>query len=106
MRLLPSRAPRSLAHRIAADDVRRPLWRHPASIAAAALALTLGAVPFLPDAPEADRDRIAPAADATAAPDAPGRGRVTPAMQAEIDRVVAAGATLDRASGRQAQALA
>ena len=32
--------PRRLAHRIAAEDASRPLWRHPITIAAAALALT------------------------------------------------------------------
>ena len=106
MRLLPPRTPRARAHRIAADDVRRPVWRHPASIAAAALALTLGAVTFLPDGPDADRGEIAPAADATASPGATGRGEVTPEMQAEIDRVVAEGAVLDSASGRTARALA
>ncbi len=109
MHLLPRRTPRTLAHRIAADDVRRPLWRHPATIAAAALALTLGAVPFLPDSPEGDdgRGAIAPAAEATASPGATsGPGRVTPEMRAEIDRVVAAGASLDRAAGRTARARA
>ncbi|MBS2936186.1 hypothetical protein KDN32_00335 [Nocardioides sp. J2M5] len=105
MRLLPPQTPRSLAHRIASDDVRRPLWRHPASIAAAALALTLGAVPFLPDG-DAGQGAIVPSAETTAPTAAVGRGQVTPEMQAEIDRVVAEGAALDGASGRTTQALA
>ncbi|WP_297620731.1 hypothetical protein [Nocardioides sp.] len=100
------RIPRLLAHRIAGEDPSRPLWRHPASIAAAALALTLGAVPLLPDGQD-DRGAIAPSAGQTQAPgSATGRGRVTPAMQAEIDRVLAEGASLDRAQGRTALARA
>ncbi|RYB94358.1 hypothetical protein EUA93_08370 [Nocardioides oleivorans] len=101
-RLLPG-----LAHQIAGGDQPRPLWRHPATIAAAALALTLGAVPFLPDSSGDDGSRpggIAPAADATPAPSGAGPGEVTPEMQAEIDRVVAAGSRLDRAQGRTATA--
>ncbi len=61
-RPLPRFLARVLAHRIATDDVRRPLWRHPVAIATAALALTLGAVPLLPDG-DADRDGIAPSAE-------------------------------------------
>lgn len=104
MHLLPPQTPRSLAHRIASDDDRRPLWRHPVSIAAAALALTLGAVPFLPDG-DAGQGAIVPSAETTAPTAAAGRGQVTPEMQAEIDRVVAEGAALDGASGRTTQAL-
>lgn len=104
-RLLPRPAARALAHRIASDDARRPLWRHPAGIAAAALALTLGAVPFLPDG-DAGQGAIVPSAESTGSPGAVGRGTVTPEMQAEIDRVVAEGALLDRANGRTARALA
>jgi hypothetical protein len=101
--------PRLLARRIAAEDASRPLWRHPFTIAAAALALTLGAVPFLPDGDD-DQGSIAPAAEVPAAsPEvsgAAGRGEVTPEMQAEIDRVIAQGASLDRAQGRTALARA
>ncbi len=100
------RLPRYLAHQIADGDRPRPLWRHPVAIAAAALALTLGAVPFLPDGGD-DEASIAPTAEttATAGPGA-GRGRVTRAMRAEIDRVVAEGAVLDRTQGRTALARA
>jgi len=95
-----------VAHTIADEDAARPLWRHPVTIAAAALALTLGAVPFLPDGGD-DQGSIAPSSETTAAPDtAPGRGEVTPAMQAEIDRVLAEGSGLDRAQGRTALARA
>jgi hypothetical protein len=96
------RIPRLLAHRIAGEDTARPLWRHPATIAAAALALTLGAVPFLPNGDDG-RGAIAPTAESTEAPGtATGRGRVTSAMRAEIDRVVAGGAALRTAEGRTA----
>lgn len=100
------RIPRLLAHRIAGEDPSRPLWRHPVTIAAAVLALTLGAAPFLPDSGD-ERAEIAPSAESTAAPgSASGRGRVTPAMQAEIDRVIAEGASLGRTQGRTALARA
>lgn len=103
---LPRLLPRLLAHRISGDAPARPLWRHPVAIGAAALALTLATVPLLPDG-EGDRAEIAPSADATDAPGgADGRGRVTPAMQAEIDRVIAEGASLDRAQGRTSLARA
>jgi hypothetical protein len=46
---LPRRLAARMASTIAADDSSRPLWRHPATIAAAALALTLATVPLLPD---------------------------------------------------------
>ena len=97
--------PRFLAHQIADGDRPRPLWRHPVTVAAAALALTLGAVPFLPDGGD-DDGSIAPTAETTAAPGTLGRGKVTRAMQAEIDRVLAEGAGLDRAQGRTALARA
>ena len=98
--------PRFLAHQIAGGDRSRSLWRHPVTIAAAALALTLGVVPFLPDGND-DQGSIAPTADATQAPGAAvGRGRVTRAMQAEIDRVLTEGAGVDRAQGRTALARA
>jgi hypothetical protein len=97
--------PRFLAHQIAGGDRTRPLWRHPVTIAAAALALTLGAVPFLPDGGD-DDGSIAPTAETTAAPGTVGRGKVTRAMQAEIDRVLAEGADVDRAQGRTALARA
>ncbi|NYE36575.1 hypothetical protein F4692_001708 [Nocardioides cavernae] len=106
MPALPRALTRALAHRIADGDRERPLWRHPATIAAAALALTIGTVPLLPDSGDRDEDRggIAPSAEATSAPAAPGRGRVTAAMRAEIERVLAAAARLDRARGRTAVA--
>ena len=97
--------PRFIAHQIADGDRPRPLWRHPVTVAAAALALTLGAVPFLPDGGD-DDGSIAPTAETTAAPGTVGRGKVTRAMQAEIDRVLAEGAGLDRAQGRTALARA
>jgi hypothetical protein len=102
---LPRFRPR-LAHQIAGGDQPRPLWRHPATIAAAALALTLGAVPFLPDNDGDERtDRGEIASAATSGPGgAVGYGEVTPEMQAEIDRVIAAGTRLDRARGRTATA--
>jgi hypothetical protein len=94
-----------LAHQISGGDHPRPLWRHPATIAAAALALTLGAVPLLPDGESGSGPgAITTAADDAQASRAIGRGEVTPEMQAEIDRVVAAGARLDSAPGRTAQA--
>ena len=99
------RIPRLLAHRIAGEDPSRPLWRHPATIAAAALALTLGAVPFLPDGDDG-QGTIAPSAESTGAPATTARGQVTPEMQAEIDRVLAEGSSLDRAQGRTATAAA
>ena len=98
--------PRLIASRITRDDTSRPLWRHPATIAAAALALTLGAVPLLPDG-GADQGSIAPSADQTQAPGSSnGRGTLTPEMRAEIDRVLAEGTSLDRAQGRTAMARA
>jgi hypothetical protein len=106
MPALPRPTLRRVAHRIAAEDASRPLWRHPATIAAAALALTLGAVPLLPDGGPDDRGEIAPSAESTAAPAAVGSGEVTRAMRAEIDRVIAEGAALDRAQGRTALARA
>lgn len=106
MPALPRFLTTRIASRIAGEDSSRPLWRHPATIAAAALALTLGAVPFLPDGDDR-QGRIAPSADSTEEPgSAAGRGRVTPEMQAEIDRVLAEGAGLDRAHGRTAMARA
>ncbi|HSU02330.1 MAG TPA: hypothetical protein VLK03_07240, partial [Nocardioides sp.] len=104
------RLPRLFASRIATtiaeDDPSRPLWRHPVTVAAAALGLTLATVPLLPDG-GGDRPAIAPSAESTDAPgSADGRGRITPAMQAEIDRVVAEGAALDRTQGRTALAQA
>lgn len=95
-----------VATTIAEDDPSRPLWRHPVTIAAAALALTLAAVPFLPDDPD-DRAEIVPTGEMTVAPgSAGGRGAVTRQMQAEIDRVLAEGAALDSAQGRTALARA
>lgn len=103
---LPRPTLRRVAHRIAAEDVSRPLWRHPVTIAAAALALTLGAVPLLPDGGADDRGEIAPTAETTGAPGVAGRGELTRAMQAEIDRVLSEGAALDVAQGRTALARA
>lgn len=106
MPALPRPTLRRVAHRIADEDASRPLWRHPATIAAAALALTLGAVPLLPDGGQDERGEIAPSAETTGAPGAVGRGGLTAAMRAEIDRVLADGAALDRAQGRTATARA
>ena len=82
----------------------RTTLRHPAVIAAAALALTLAAVPFLPDGDD-QRGAIAPSSE-----DAPARtsnrGVVTDEMRAEIERVIAAGAGTARADGRIAAARA
>lgn len=103
---LPRRLAARIATAIAADDTSRPLWRHPASIAAAVLALTLAGVPMLPDADD-DQGALAPSGEVTPAPEgAGGRGEVTAEMQAEIDRVLAEGAGLDRAQGRTARARA
>jgi hypothetical protein len=104
MSFLP-RTPRTIASRITADDGSRPIWRHPATVAAAVLALTLATVPLLPDGGDED-GAIAPSAETTDAPVAPERGRLTEEMKAEIDRVVAEGARLDRARGRTAIARA
>ena len=98
-RLLASRIAPRLATTIVEDDASRPLWRHPVSIAAAALALTLATVPLLPDGAD-DRDALTPTGEVTPAPGAPALGELTPAMQAEIDRVIVQGASLDRAQGR------
>jgi hypothetical protein len=106
MPALPRPTLRKVAHRIADEDASRPLWRHPVTIAAAALALTLGAVTLLPDGGRDDRGEIAPSAETTRAPGAVGRGGLTPAMRAEIDRVLGEGAALDRAEGRTALAQA
>ena len=78
----------------------RTTLRHPAAIAAAVLALTLAAVPFLPDGND-PQGSITPSAEGARTPD---RGVVTPEMRAEIERVVAAGASLGRADGRTAAA--
>ncbi|MFC7359973.1 C39 family peptidase [Nocardioides astragali] len=105
-RRLAARLTTATATTIAADDTSRPLWRHPASIAAAVLALTLAGVPLLPDG-DGDRGALAPTGEVTPAPEgAGGRGEVTPEMQSEIDRVLAEGASLDRARGRTALARA
>ena len=105
-RLIPRLLPHRIAHRIASEDASRPLWRHPVTIAAAALALTLGAVPLLPDGDD-EQGEIAPSSETTTAPGgAVGAGRVTRAMRAEIDRVLAEGRSLDRAEGRTATARA
>ena len=81
---------------------RRTLTR-PAAVAVGALALVVAIAPFLPDAGGPDA-AIAPSG--TASPLRPaataGPGRVTPAMQAEIDRVVAAGTA--RAAARRSTA--
>ena len=75
---------------------------HPAVIVATLLALTLAAVPFLPDGPDR-QGSITPSADT---PRTPNRGVVTAEMRAEIERVIAAGATLSTTSGRAATARA
>ena len=76
--------------------------RRPAVIAAAALTLTLAAVPFLPDGPD-DVGRtgaFAPSADNAPPARTPSRGIVTAEMRAEIERVIAAGAGLGVTDGR------
>ena len=103
MPAVPRFLTRRLAHTIATEDTARPLWRHPVTIAAAALALTLGAVPFLPDGDD-PQGEIAPSSESVSTPHAAGRGEVTAEMRAEIDRVLAEGASLDRAQGRTALA--
>lgn len=106
MRFLPRFLAHRIAHRIASDDASRPLWRHPATIAAAALALTLGAVPLLPDDDAAEQGAIAPTSESARRVGAAGVGRVTAAMRAEIERVVAAGQGAERVRGRTAAARA
>ena len=66
------------------------------------LALTLAAVPFLPDG-TVGQGSITPSADTRRTPN---RGVVTAEMRAEIERVVAAGAGLSTTSGRAARARA
>ena len=85
MRLLPSR------------PTLRSAARKPAVIAAAALALMLAAAPLLPDS-ASDDGTISPVAEPTTTAGTP--GGLTPEMQAEIDRVVAAGRTLGTTQGR------
>jgi len=106
MPVLPRFIATRIAARIASEDSSRPLWRHPATIAAAVLALTLATGPLLPDGDD-DQGTITPSGDATSAPyNGSGRGEVTPEMQAEIDRVLGEGASLDRAQGRTSLARA
>jgi hypothetical protein len=106
MPVLPRFIATRIAARIASEDSSRPLWRHPATIAAAVLALTLATGPLLPDGDD-DQGTITPSGEATSAPyNGSGRGEVTPEMQAEIDRVLAEGASLDRAQGRTSLARA
>ena len=106
MPVLPRFIATRIAARIASEDASRPLWRHPATIAAAVLALTLATGPLLPDGDD-DQGTITPSGEATSAPyNGSGRGEVTPEMQAEIDRVLAEGASLDRAQGRTSLAQA
>ena len=66
----------------------------PRTLAIGALALLLAAAPFVPRGGD-DEGRIAPSGDRTgralATADTAPRGRVTPELQAEIDRVLAAG---------------
>lgn len=74
----------------------------PKTIAVIALLLLLAATPFVPRGDD-DEGAIVPSGER---PDAPlaataGLGRVTPAMQAEIDRVVAQGRAAGRLSGKQ-----
>ncbi|GAB2865937.1 C39 family peptidase [Nocardioides pacificus] len=76
-------------------------------IGASALVLSLALVPFLPDG-DGDRDRgaITPAGRPSATPESgalvAGTGALTPAMRAEIDRVVSTGTTSARRSGKVA----
>ena len=77
MPALPRPTLRKVAHRIADEDASRPLWRHPVTIAAAALALTLGAVPLLPDGGQDDaaRSRRPPRRPVPPAPSAAAESR-------------------------------
>ena len=104
-RLIPRLIAHRIAHRIATEDGSRPLWRHPATIGAAALALTLGAVPLLPDGTD-EQGAIAPSAENVRRVGAAGVGEVTREMRAEIERVVAEGAGSERVQGRTATARA
>jgi hypothetical protein len=80
--------------------------RKPAAVAAAALVLTLVAAPFLPEA-DGPQEALRPSGEATVAPGRmPGPGEITPAMRAEIERVVDAGRELGAASGRASLARA
>jgi len=73
-------------------------------IVVGALVLLLGLTPFIPRGQ--DDGALRPSGDGKAGALRPaataGWSKVTPAMQAEIDRVVAAGRTVGRASGKQA----
>ncbi|QBX55685.1 hypothetical protein EXE58_09615 [Nocardioides seonyuensis] len=84
--------------------VRRPrLW----AALAAALALVVVAVPFLPDS-AGPEPALTPSGDSTSGPsgtDPSGTG-LTPEVLAEIDRVVAEGRAVGRAQGRAATARA
>jgi hypothetical protein len=78
---------------------RRP---GPKTIAVIALLLLLAATPFVPRGGD-DDGSIAPSGDRPGAPLAAtaGHGRLTPAMKAEIDRVVERGRAVGRLSGKQ-----
>jgi hypothetical protein len=84
---------------------RRTLPR-PAAIALGALALVCAIAPFLPDA-STPEPGIAPSGSGSGlrTSSTAGPGRVTPAMQAEIDRVVAAGAVRPAARRTPASAV-
>ena len=89
----PSRGPRC------AHAFHRP---RPRSVAIGALALLLVAAPFVPRGGGNDGSLL-PSGDETgalAAADTAGAGTLTPALQAEIDRVVAEGRTAGRVSAR------
>jgi hypothetical protein len=81
--------------------LRRP---RPRTVAIGAFVLLLVAAPFVPNGGDDDRSLL-PSGDedvALAPATAAGQGRLTPALRAEIDRVVAEGRTLGRLSARQA----
>ena len=77
-------------------------FRRPGPVAAAALALVLVAAPFLPDA-SGPEPALTPASDPPSSRTA-GPGAITPAMQTEIDRVVAEAAAVRAGQGRAALA--
>ena len=104
---LPSRTQPGTPSEPTSDaPAERGRGRRTAAGAAAALALTLAVAPFLPSDDDSGPDGLAPAGDAPpiAASAAPGLGELTPAMQREIDRVVAAGRDLGAVDGRSAVA--
>ena len=88
-----------LAALIASEDSSRPLWRHPASIAAAVLALMLARSRCCPTVTTTRARSPRPARPRDAPDAASGVGRVTPAMRPRSTGSSRAGASLARAPG-------